>query len=307
MLLEGPLADLETRRISSQVTKAFTTFFDPTDPAGLQAEFFAMLDHVAARWADDPAVIGFELFNEPVAGQRDVEAFSIAAAAHVRAAAPGKLVVFEPTATRNLFDAVPPATAPFPTNGAVYAPHIYTFVFYSDTTSLENLAPSDLEPSVESARLEATAWHTPLLIGEFGIGPTTPNADLWMGVQAELHDRYLASDAFWVWKEDSQGAWGVFDRGPAGAWIERPQVVGWISRIHAARIAGEVVANAYDRTTGALRLETRGATVPHEIYIPERAATSYTLRCGDTAIRADREPATGLVSIACDGVLVVTP
>ena len=85
-------------------------------------------------------------------------------------------------------------------------------MFYSDQTRLEQLEPAELEASVQGARAEAKAWHTPLVIGEFGIGPTAPNADLWMGVQAELHDRYLASDAFWVWKEDSQGSWGVFDR-----------------------------------------------------------------------------------------------
>ena len=57
----------------------------------------------------------------------------------------------------------------------------------------EQLQPGDLEPSVMGARGEAEAWRTPLVIGEYGIGPTAPNADLWMGTQAELHDRYLAT------------------------------------------------------------------------------------------------------------------
>lgn len=307
MLLEGPLEDLEARRTSAQVLRAFDTFFDLADPAGLQAEFLEMLDVVGARWADHPMVIGFEIFNEPVPGQELVDAFNVAAAERLRAAAPGKLVFFEPTAIRNLFDFVPLAADPFPVPGAVYSPHVYTFVFQGNEEPFQDLETADLEPSVRGAREEADAWETPLFIGEFGLGPDYLNADLWMGIENALHDKYLASNAFWVWKEQSQGSWGVFDFDEAtGAWTEREQVVRWISRVHAARIAGEVVENAFDPTTGALRLETRGGGAPHEIYVPERASATFAVRCNGDVIDATRDPATGLVSVACDGVLDVT-
>ncbi len=311
MLLEGPLTDLAARRTSAQVTRAFDSFFAAGDPHGLQAEFITMLEHVAARWADHPAVIGFEIFNEPTVGFALVDAFHFAAAAAVRAAAPKKLVFFEPSAIRNFTDGVPTAAEPFPTEGAVYAPHIYTFVFRADQTALEQLQPSDLEASVQLARAEADAWQTPLWIGEYGIGPTTPNADLWMDVQHELHDRYLASNAFWLWKEESQGSWGVYDHdASSGAWTERPQVVRWISRVRAARIAGTVIENRWDRTTRALRLEIQPGSargVPHEVYIPEASATSFTATCDGAPVTAPRDAATGSVSLLCDGVLAVTP
>ncbi len=295
MLLQGPLTDLTARRTSQQVTAAFDTFFAAGDPSGLQEAATAVLERVARRWADDPAVIGFELFNEPSVGEDLVDAFSTRAAARVRAAAPTKLVMFEPTALRNLLDFVPKAKAPFPVGSSVYSPHIYTYVFASDQTSLMNLNPADLEASVSGAVDEAKAWHTPLLIGEFGIGPTAPNADLWMQTEATVHDRYLASDAFWVWKEDSQGGWGVFDH-TGDTWTERPQVVGWISRPHAARIAGTVVANEYDATTRTLHLETHGGG-QHSIYVPDGA----TVTCNGTAMAAG----TGFVDLACDGALDV--
>ncbi len=302
-LLQGPLTDLDQRRLSTQVQAAFTTFFDPADAAGLQAAFFAMLDHVAARWADAPAVAGFELYNEPTVDDTDVAAFSAAAAAHVRAAAPDKLVMFEPSAVRNLLDAAPKPDHRFAVRDAVYAPHIYTYVFYSDPTRLQRLVPADLEPSVAAARDEATAWHTPLLVGEYGIGPTAPNADLWMATEAQLHDRYLASDAFWLWKEQSQGSWGVYDHDAAtDAWIERPQVVHWLSRTHAARIAGTVVANEYDPATGALTLTTHGSSTPHAIYVP---TATFSIACNGAALEATRDPATGLVEVACDGTLTI--
>ena len=296
MLLQGPLTDLTARRTSQQVNDAFDTFFATGDPSGLQADFFDALDHVATRFADTDAVIGFELYNEPPVGDTLVEPFSIAAATRVRAAAPDKLVVFEPSATRNLVDFSPKSSRAFPVANSVYAPHIYTYVFAPDSTPLQNLDPADLEASVAGTRAEATAWHTPLMIGEYGIGPTAPNADLWMGVEAQLHDRYLASDAFWVWKEDSQGAWGVFDDG-GDTWTERPQVVAWLSRPHAARIAGTVVANEYDYTTRALHLETHGGGT-HQIYIP----AGYSAACNGDALSAG----TGWVDVACDGMLDVT-
>ena len=308
MLLEGPLDDLQERRLSRQVSRAFETFFDPSDPAGLQAEFLEMLEVVGARWAEHPAVIGFEIFNEPQTGADELDVFQFAAAARLRAAAPGKLVFFEPTALRNLVDFVPIPQAPFPVDGAVYSPHVYTYVFQGDPAPFETLSLDSLEPSVRGTRDEATAWETPLFIGEFGIGPDMLNADLWIGLQNHLHDRYLASNAFWVWKEQSQDSWGVHDFDEAtGAWSERDQVVRWVSRVHAARIAGEVVANLYDHERDALALETRGGGgVAHEIYVPERGATTYGITCDGAAVTADRDPATGLVAVACDGVLEVS-
>jgi endoglycosylceramidase len=310
-LLGGPLTDLEERRVSAQVLRAFETFFDPDDPAELQAKFIDMLEVVASRWADHPMVIGFEIFNEPVVGQDLVDLFHVKAATRLRAAAPDKLIFFEPSAIRNLFDFVPKATAPFPVSGAVYAPHVYTYVFRSTPEQWEQLSVASLEPSVRGTREEARAWQTPLFIGEFGVGPETPKADLWMGIQNELHDRYLASNAFWLWKEHSQDRWGVHDFDEAtGRWSEREQVVRWVSRVHAARIAGEVIGNAYDHQADALRLEVRrGSTrgVRHEVYVPERAAGSFRLACDGATVIAPRDPGTGLVAVACDGVLEITP
>lgn len=300
-LLEGPLNDLGDRRLSAQVTNAFTTFFDQADPAGLQADFEAMLEHVAARFADDPAVIGFELFNEPTVADKDVIAFSTAAAARVRAVAPKKLVMFEPSATRNLFDFVTPSPTAFPVADAVYAPHIYTLIFQNPPDTFE---PAVYEDSVSAARAEATAWKTPLMIGEYGTGPTAKFADAWMHEQAMLHDKYFASDAFWVWKEESQASWGVFDHdATTGAWTPRPQVVAWLARVHAARIAGRDLDNAFDPATGTLTLHaTATGGVPHVIYVP---TTTATATCEGAALPITGAP--GFVELPCDGTLVVNP
>jgi hypothetical protein len=309
-LLQGPLDDLGARRVSAQTQDAFRTFFALDDASGLQAAFSTMLTHVATRWATNPHVIGFELFNEPDTGSRELDAFHARAGQAVRDAAPGKLVFFEPPALRNFTDFIPQPSGPFPITGAVYSPHIYTYVFATDQTRFNTFVASDLEPSLQAARDEATDYQTPLFIGEFGVGPTDDvQHNLWMQTQAQLHDRYFASDAFWVWKEQSQASWGVYDYDGTN-WTERPLVVGWVSRVHAARIAGTPKSLESSVTGDAIRLEIEpGSAVaaPHLIYIPERFAQSTTIRCNAVDISAARDAATGLVAVPCDGVVEVGP
>jgi endoglycosylceramidase len=312
MLREGPLTDLGSRRTSPQVNAAFQTFFAAGDPSGLQARFSAMLAHVAARFADDPAVLGFEVFNEPIARDDDVIAFEIAAAEAAHRAAPAKLVFFEPSSFRNLIDVAPISSMPFPTSGVVYSPHIYTFVFLPDPKRFETATPADLEPSVRAARTEAQAWSTPLLIGEFGVGPSTdPQNELWMQTQAQLHDRYFASNAFWLWKERSQGFWGVFDYAAAtDTWTERPQIVAWVSRVHVARVAGTPTMLESTPLGDAIHLEIApgsATAAPHLIYVPERFAARIHARCDGADVATARDPSTGLISIPCGGTVDVGP
>jgi hypothetical protein len=102
----------------------------------------------------------------------------------------------------------------------------------------------------------------------------------------------------------------VFDHGSGDTWTERPQVVAWISRVHAARIAGDVIANTYDHVVGSLHLEVARGSVhghAHEIYIPERAAATFSASCNGASLVPARDAATGLVVILCDGVLDIAP
>lgn len=309
-LLEGPLTDLGARRQSLQVRAAFDTFFAVDDASGLQAAFAAMFEHVAKRYAETPAVLGFELFNEPDTGSAEVDAFHARVGAAVRAAAPAKLVLFEPPALRNITDFIPKPEQPFPIEGAVYAPHIYTFVFYPDQTKFLQATPDELEPSVRAAREEATAWGTPLLIGEFGVAPDddAPH-ELWAQTQAQLHDRYFASNAFWVWKERSQASWGLYAHDETtGAWTERPHVIAWVSRIHIARIAGTPRSVESSPAGDSLRVEIEpgsATTAPHIVYVPERFAATAHITCDGAQVAVSRDPATGLVDVPCAGVLEV--
>ncbi len=308
-LLQGPLTDLGERRLSPQVQAAFRTFFDETDASGLQAKFSDMIGHVAARYATSPAVIGFELFNEPDTGTVELAAFHARAAAAVRAAAPEKLVMFEPPALRNFTDFIPTPSEPFPDPAAVYAPHIYTYVFQIDRRAFEMATLDELEASVRAAREEATAWKTPLWIGEWGVGPdATEPHERWMQAQGVLHERYFASNAFWLWKEQSQGGWGLFDRDEVNnTWTERPNVIARVSRMHVARVAGTPAVIEASLPGDEIRVELETTLdAPHAVYIPERFAASAHATCDGAALAIARDEATGIADLRCRGVLVVS-
>jgi endoglycosylceramidase len=272
--LEGPLDDLGERRDSQQVQDAFEAFFAEGDPTGLQAEMIDAIGHVAERYARHPMVIGFEIYNEPVTSGSLLYPFTFAAAERVRAVAPDKLVFFEPPAIRNVTDFQPLAEAPFPVAGAVYAPHVYTYAFSDPENHLATITIDELRPSVEGARKEARAWGTPLFIGEFGIGPGSTSFDRYISFEIDLQDEVFASSAFWLWKEESQGSWGLFDRTAEG-WAERPAMIEQVSRPYPQRIAGTPALVKWDRDAGTLTVRYADAVgAPNVLYVPERFVVS---------------------------------
>jgi hypothetical protein len=189
---------------------------------------------------------------------------------------------------------------------------MYTYIFQSDQTAFQQATPEQLEVSVKAARDEADAWQTPLWIGEFGCGPDDDAAhDLWMRTQYQLADRYLASNAFWVWKEIGMGSWGMYTYdATAGTFTERPNMVARVSRVHAARIAGTPTVVESTPIGDAIHVErTPGSAgaAPDLVYIPERFAATTKVRCDGVELAAPRDAATGLVSVACTGVLDVGP
>ena len=90
--------------------------------------------------------------------------------------------------------------------GAVYSPHIYTFIF-GMAEDRGHAGADDLRPSLDNARRGRRLRRR--CTSASRLRADRDNADLWMRWQQELHDEYLASSAFWLWKEDSQGAWGL--------------------------------------------------------------------------------------------------
>jgi hypothetical protein len=233
--------------ISQAAMAAFGTFFgDSADGARLRQRFAAALVHLAQRWGQDDAVVGFELFNEPL-GATDYQLvkFDREMVAALRPVAPKKLLFFEPSAVRNVVDMANPGMDSVAA-GTVYAPHVYTAVF---AQVAHPLTRDELAPSVESTRVEANGYRAPLVITEFGYGPLDPEFANYARWEGELQDAQLASALFWVWKESvtSGNSWGFFDIDPStGVATERTAAIEAFSRVRLEAAAGTLLSVRYD-------------------------------------------------------------
>lgn len=296
--LGGPLVDLEARRLSKPVFDAFETFFGPSaDGIRLRARFAAMAAHVASRLGTHAGVLGFELFNEPIASNEQLRAFHTQALAAVRQAAPSKLVLFEPPALRNLIDSAEiPETGLGP--GTVYAPHVYTSAFASDEARAA-VTKDNLRRSYEAARDEAAGWQAPLVVTEYGFPPQAPTFASYVRWHDELAEELGASTYFWLWKELTQGAWGLYDFDPAGVASERSAVVGALSRVRVEACAGRVERIDHRVEAGTLTMTFSGLSTSREHLVS--LGTRFTVqrvRCdGTDAERSDGEP----MRVTCGG------
>src|SRR6202034_1357753 len=105
------------------------TFFDPDAGQTLRDRFSAMGVHVAARFASDPAVLGIELFNEPISSDDAIHVLYTEMVPALRAAAPQKLLLWEPSVIRNELDEAEQGNGTAFGAGTVYSPHVYTDAF----------------------------------------------------------------------------------------------------------------------------------------------------------------------------------
>lgn len=311
MLLGGPLEgdELQERRLSPQVLDAFTGFFDTTDAdttdVMLQAAYAAMVRHVAERYAGEPWVLGYDLYNEPIAADSLLRDFHARLAAEIREVDADHLILFEPSATRNVIERAAFSPDPFPDDGGLYAVHLYTLAFLDPDMELDRVTQERLRPNIERALREAATFDVPIFVGEWGIRPDSPGSASYVRFMHELFDETFASATVWLWKENSQGSWGFHDYDEAtGTFTERESVIAAHARIYAEAIAGEPSVTTYDPDAHRyeLRYQGRGDDAPSVIYVPPSIA-AFTVRCGGTELTPTppRDPATGRIEVVCAG------
>jgi endoglycosylceramidase len=298
----GPLEDLDARRAAPATLEAFGQLF--RNVGGVQEAWAAAAAVVARRFARNPAVLGYEIMNEPIAfvipdGNAALLAFHVQVASAIRRADRRHLIAFEPDVIRNVTNQSPMASAPFPVRGTLYAPHIYTAVF--DGGDYSSGDPAILAPSMEHAAAEAAAWGSPLFIGEYGIDPNAPNANAWITAELDLQDRLRAHSTFWLWEEISSGHWGLFDgesSEPGGERIARTTA---LSRVFARAVPGEVLEHDFDAAANTLSLRFRSrSNSPLELFVPARRYPGgFVLRCDGVEIASAADPVSSVVSFRC--------
>jgi endoglycosylceramidase len=211
------------REIDGAVEEDFTRFWlnaPGPDNVGLQDHFIAVVQALAQRFHDEPAVAGYELFNEPLPGLEVVPELVDLSATFpfyaklintVTAAVPGfqQLFFVEPDALRNVTDqrsAFTPWSLFSNYPNVVYAPHIYTHVFTPDA-ELESVLPGisgvlaplfPLSSSYANAVADAQALGLPLWVGEFGNDVT--DDDTLLRGHYQYADANAIGNALWAWK-----------------------------------------------------------------------------------------------------------
>jgi endoglycosylceramidase len=277
------------------VKRCFDNFwaYDQGAHADLQDHYAAMWRHVAERFRDHPAVIGYDLMNEPHPGS-DVDAleligfpnpdsthasfdrdkfhpFYTRVISAIREVDADTFIFFEPrygAPGNGVASYLPPLTDP--REGAprlVYAPHLYSVKLEAN----EAYAPESDTAFVDwerERRAEVAASPMPIVIGEWGFGTDWENVEQAMIDTVEMADRLLAGWSYWPY---DPGGWSFVD----GDWNEK-EAADWVVRVYPQRIAGAPTSFSYDRDTRVFELvfeDREGVTGPTEIYIP--AARSY--------------------------------
>jgi endoglycosylceramidase len=282
----------------AQGLQALSSFFrnEPaTDGRRLQDAFMAAAGQLVRRYIGNPAVVGYEVINEPVGPSNAVlRGFNERFADMVHASDPDRPVFFEPIALRNQLDRAEIPKTPWSHGPGVYAPHVYTTVFSPPNDGWASEDPTVLAPSMEAAAAEAAGWGTPLFIGELGNDQSQDRGHRWLEAELDLQDRFLASSTIWVWAET--GSWGLLDAGG----VERRATVRSVSRPYPRAVAGDLVA--LERPApGHLRVRYRDSAAatnqPHEVSVSADHLASYEIRCDGVTVPVTR--AVGRAQFRC--------
>jgi endoglycosylceramidase len=290
----APVCYVGAREADPAVQEDFQRFWSDlpaSDGVGLAQHYADALAAVAARFARDPAVAGYDLFNEPSPGYTpppemdatEVYPFYARVIATIRRRAPGfrQLFFIEPDVTRDVTDsryALVPWSTYSSYRNVVYEPHVYTHVFTPDgLLGVGALAPLfPVRGGYDAAAADARALGLPLWVGEFG-ADVADDATL-------LASHYVQQDALgiggslWVWKADPAGPDGFsVMHGPFGAGTPFPSRVLYTDRVYPVAIAGTLRRFAYDPLAKSFRLlaaaDGRRGGAPSIVYLPARVPT----------------------------------
>ncbi|WP_051275045.1 cellulase family glycosylhydrolase [Cellulomonas sp. URHD0024] len=198
------------RDLAPAVATAYSSFY--TDRDGIQKELVRTWATVAAAFADEPAVAGYDLFNEPGIGATPPVSSGLllgryydAAITAIREAEStsggfAHLAFFEPSVLWSGlgFDVTPPPGFTSDTQ-LVFSPHPY-----SESITLDQslgLTIASIERNLTMSAEAARSYGAALWLGEWGWfgDPDVDGAKVQRFVGAQ--DRLGVGGAFWVWRQ----------------------------------------------------------------------------------------------------------
>ena len=189
------------RESAPAVQASFNNFYANKD--GIQDAFVATWAKLAAAFADDPTIAGYDLLNEPNMSQDGKivgpqyfallqHLITAIRAGEAKAGGFDHIIFFEPIVVFPLPNTTPPAGFSDDPNLA-FAPHNYWEAITSGIFTIEQ--GIDVDGSA------AKAWNVPYWIGEYGWWGTEPETVAKLKRYAAAEDKAFASGAWWQWKQ----------------------------------------------------------------------------------------------------------
>lgn len=288
-----PIEPWYLNAVDPNVTACVDDFYTHADR---RQHFITAWRHVAERLADSPAVIGFDILNEPNWGTYPIFQFErdrltplyVDVVSTVREVAPNWVAFVEPGASRNVGIATQLVELPF--SDVMYSPHSYD----QDAESGAGFDPSHRQQILDSvAELsdEAHALRAGLWIGEYGGMAEAPNIVEYMTAQYDAGGRVAASTMYWAY--DKSDGYGLL--APDGS--EKANLLGALVKPYPERVAGDPISYAFDASTNTFTFvyrPDRSLGAPTEIVVPARNyPAGYQVECGG----CEHEPASGKLLI----------
>ncbi len=279
---------------------AYKTFFDNSARGDLQAQYQAVWQAVASRFAHDPWVAGYDLFNEPAIGDKALPCFYAGRGAGPLVTESGSPVACPPTEPRTglvprILQAAPrqlvflePDVAAHPLSGQVgpldYPNLVLAFHLYCPFRNLDgNPSRSELAACAahyqrvlatrRTERARAASDNQPggpaWFLGEFGA--TSSVADI-AQVTTDAN-RLLLGWCYWSWEYygDPTGSASEALATPRGVLL--PDKAWALAQTYAQAVAGTPLSMSFDPASGRFTLEyvpgpTHGA--PTVVFVPTR-------------------------------------
>jgi endoglycosylceramidase len=194
---------------SDEVRQCFDGFWASAE---LRGAFVAAWQRVAARFANEPAVIGYDILNEPWHGSADsvpeweadtLTGFYEQVGGAIREVAPSQLLFFEPNPLRNTGlreSGVRALSLP----GTVYAPHYYGLDYEADGVYDGSLA--EIEYNFELLDVEAELLGAGSFLGEFGARTAQADAEAYLKDLVTVANQHRLSWAYWDFSARGGGA-----------------------------------------------------------------------------------------------------
>lgn len=275
--MEGPWW---LKNISPAVINSWKNFWGYSKHKQLQDHYIQSWKFVAERFKDNPRVIGYDLMNEPWAGdlvkafvtgafERDqLTAFYKRLIPAMREVEKQKYLFFEPAPAPVTFgwpSHLQKITDDIPNSRLVYAPHCYPLSTHEGGSY--NASDKKNVKDWQRERKKEVKMHggVPLLCGEFGLSPGSEGYDVYLKEINQVFDENLWHWAYW---SNDNGGWSPIHHDGT-----ETNILQYLVRAYPKATAGRVRSFSYNPDEKIFTMDfvsNPSLGQPTEIFVPKR-------------------------------------